>query len=96
MISLNLNNLILIENLIKSDKFAYFANLKLADGIRKSVRSQAETGGNLNTEENRSRVLEIIYENINHIEIKGEAFIESSSKLNMMFKEARKSIQNIK
>ena len=101
-ISINLQNLILIDSIVKSQNFLIFSNLNLVDNLRNQLNELSEVSKKGNNsqlmKEDKEKITESIFENISFLKKgKGDCdFILAHTKFNEMFKGLKKSIDTIK
>jgi hypothetical protein len=94
LISINLQNFILIDSFLKAENFPLLRNLYLLENIREVLCKISQNRGPL-IMENKGDILGIIFENQ---PLKGGVvdFIELQSSLNLKFKDLKREVLNIK
>ena len=101
-ISINLQNLILIDSIVKSQNFLIFSNLNLVDNLRNQLNELSEASKKENNsqimKEDKEKITETIFENISFLK-KGKGdydFILAQTKFNEMLKGLKKLMDIIK
>lgn len=94
LISINLQNFILIDSFLKAENFPLLRNLYLLENIREVLGKISQNRGPLKIE-NKGDILGIIFENQ---PLKGGVvdFIELQRSLNLKFKDLKREVLNIK
>ncbi len=95
LISVNLQNFILIDSVLKDENFPLLRNLYLLDKFREGLSKISQNRGTLKIE-NKEEILAVIFENQPLNKTGCVDFIELQRNFNLTFKELKREVQSIK